>query len=138
MPGFLPTTTPSIGSYGQDVVDRRPVKDPTMESSAVDYNNLRADLAYVAQTAPRWVVRVTSATGPSPVIAFSAPSFSTPQPTVSWVSSTHRVTFGAVSSVRAAVVTPETRPTLPLAVAISGNVAVVDNPQGYDFTLAVW
>ena len=135
MPGFLPAVTPSIGSYGQDVKDRRPVKDPTMESGADDYNNLRADLAYVAQTAPRSVVRVTG--GATPAVAFFAPSFKA-SPSVAWVGvgTGHIVTFGALSTIRGAIATLETNAVC--GCTISGNTVTVFNATAANFTLAVW
>ena len=63
MPGFLPTTRPLSASYGPDMVDDDPVVDPNLETPAARWNDVKADLAFVASVAPLAIVRVDVAGG---------------------------------------------------------------------------
>ena len=81
MPGFLPTIRPSVASYGKTVVDRRPAKDLDRESPAADFNNVRADLAYVAQTAPLLGVRVANNGVTASVASYAPTTVASPTPT---------------------------------------------------------
>jgi hypothetical protein len=49
MSGILPNARPKSADYGPDVRDDRPVENPELETSANDFNNLKADGAYAAR-----------------------------------------------------------------------------------------
>lgn len=57
-PGFLPGTRPTPASYGQDLVDEFPVRNPSLEYSAIDLNNLRHDAAFLGEVTPRARIHV--------------------------------------------------------------------------------
>jgi hypothetical protein len=62
-----------VASYGKTVVDRKPANDLDREAPAANWNDLRADAAYLAQTCPLLVVRVTN-NGATASVASYAPS----------------------------------------------------------------
>lgn len=96
MPGFLPGQRPNSGSYGGDMVDEDPVAQPSLETSAVAWNNLKADLAFLASVSPLAVVHVRGSDG----AAFDGTKLTTATPAGSIV----RI-GGAFTSLAASVVT---------------------------------
>lgn len=52
MSGLLPATRPLSANYGPDLENDAPVEDPDREIDATNLNKMKADLAYVARTAP--------------------------------------------------------------------------------------
>jgi hypothetical protein len=60
MPGKLPANRPVSLDYGKDVIDRTPVKDQDRQTGASTWNDLKADLAFVARMCPLARIKVTN------------------------------------------------------------------------------
>lgn len=58
--GFLPTTRPLAANYGEDLINERPIRNPQLEASADDYNDVRHDTAYLGQVAALARIRITN------------------------------------------------------------------------------
>ncbi len=58
--GFLPGARPVTASYGEDVQDEFPIEAPNLETSANDFNALRADVIFMGQVTPLAIVSVSN------------------------------------------------------------------------------
>lgn len=49
---LLPRVRPKPGSYGRAIKNERPVRNAELEADAIDYNNLRDDVAFMGALTP--------------------------------------------------------------------------------------
>ncbi len=56
----LPAVRPASSDYGPDLSNARPVKNPVKELDAENWNQAKADIAQIASTIPRVVLRVAN------------------------------------------------------------------------------
>ena len=76
-PGLLPASRPLSANYGEDLLNERPVEDPTRELDADNLNKMKADTAYTARLSAIYFMRITNG-GAAVVAAVRGPESAVP------------------------------------------------------------